>query len=129
MPGRLRSGRDCEALLKAAWAKAGPVNVLINNAAVFHRHGLLEATEARLLDEWRINALAPILLTRAFARRLLSHVCARQTWGVAEIARPRWTVFFKSGWFGAAADPFAAARRIAGSLLHRGRPFEVDELV
>jgi hypothetical protein len=41
---------------------------------------------------------------RAFAHRLLAHVVSSQTWGIAEVARPRWTVLFKSGWFGAAED-------------------------
>ncbi len=36
---------------------------------------------------------------RVFARSLLSGICASQTWGVPEVARPEWQVYFKSGWF------------------------------
>jgi len=74
------------------------------------------ADQARFF--YRMDAYLPAG-RRAFARRLLSHVCARQTWGVAEIARPRWTVFFKSGWFGAAADPYTLVNQVAR--LERGR--------
>jgi hypothetical protein len=50
---------------------------------------------------------------RRFGRYLLSHVVRSQTWGVAEVARPRWRVFFKSGWFGAAEDPYTLVNQVA----------------
>jgi hypothetical protein len=56
---------------------------------------------------------------RRFARYLLSHIVRAQTWGVAQVARPRWTVFFKSGWFGAAEDPYTLVNQVAR--LERGR--------
>ena len=38
---------------------------------------------------------------RAFARHLLSHVAAYESWGIPAVARPAgWTVFFKGGWRG-----------------------------
>lgn len=74
------------------------------------------ADQARFF--YRMDAYLPSG-RRAFARRLLSHISARQTWGVAEVARPRWTVFFKSGWFGAAADPYTLVNQVAR--LERGR--------
>jgi hypothetical protein len=56
---------------------------------------------------------------RAFAHRLLTHIVGSQTWGIAEVARPRWTVLFKSGWFGAAEDPYTLVNQVAR--LQRGR--------
>jgi hypothetical protein len=50
---------------------------------------------------------------RRFARSLLTHIVSRQTWGIAEVARPRWRVLFKSGWFGAADDPYTLVNQVA----------------
>jgi hypothetical protein len=50
---------------------------------------------------------------RTFARYLLSHVVARQSWGIPRVARPTWRVYFKGGWFGAATDPFTLVNQIA----------------
>lgn len=50
---------------------------------------------------------------RLFARRLLSSISAHQTWGVAEVARPRWRVHFKSGWLGAESDPYTLVNQVA----------------
>jgi pteridine reductase len=47
---------------------AGQLDILINNAAVFHKDGLLATTEAKLLGEFWPNLFAPLLLMRAFAR-------------------------------------------------------------
>lgn len=68
--GHLQGERDCEALIEQAWTQSGGLGILVNNASVFHRDPLAKAGEAELLEELRINALAPILLTRAFARRV-----------------------------------------------------------
>jgi beta-lactamase class A len=35
---------------------------------------------------------------RRYARSLLASIVSWQTWGVPEIARPTWRVFFKGGW-------------------------------
>jgi len=49
----------------------GPIEVLVNSAAQFTRAAFL-ATDAAMLDaEWRLNARAPFLLTRAVARGML----------------------------------------------------------
>lgn len=49
----------------------GPIQVLVNNAARFTRKPFLD-TEAVTLDaEWRLNARAPFLLTRAVARGMV----------------------------------------------------------
>lgn len=42
------------------------LNVLVNSAAVFHKHAFSEITQEALRSEWSTNAVAPILLTRAF---------------------------------------------------------------
>lgn len=57
----------CAALIQDAAAKAGGLDILVNNAAVFHRDALLESTEAKLRSEVETNAFAPIFLSRAFA--------------------------------------------------------------
>ena len=56
---------------------------------------------------------------RPFAHRLLTHIVHAQTWGIAEVARPLWAVLFKSGWFGAAEDPYTLVNQVAR--LERGR--------
>ena len=33
-----------------------------------------------------------------YARRLLSHVIEPQRWGIGELRKPNWRVFFKGGW-------------------------------
>jgi len=49
----------------------GPIEVLVNSAAQFTRAPFLD-TDASMLDaEWRLNARAPFLLTRAVARGML----------------------------------------------------------
>src|SRR5262249_48134999 len=49
----------------------GPVSVLVNSAARFTRAPFLD-TDAPMLDaEWRLNARAPFLLTRAVARGMV----------------------------------------------------------
>jgi NAD(P)-dependent dehydrogenase (short-subunit alcohol dehydrogenase family) len=64
---RLGSEADCELLVNEARQAAGPLDILVNNAAVYHRDALAAVTEAKLLDELRINSLVPVLLTRVFA--------------------------------------------------------------
>ena len=56
----------CVDLIDAAVRAVGGLDVLVNNAAVFHKDSLLETTEAKLRDEVETNAFVPILLTRAF---------------------------------------------------------------
>jgi pteridine reductase len=68
--GRLWSQEDAERVMDEAWKKGGGIDVLINNAAVFHKDTLLGASDEKMLSEWRINALAPMMLTRALALRV-----------------------------------------------------------
>lgn len=61
---------DCVRLIEQAARPAGTLDILVNNAAVFHKTDLRSSTEAMLLAELRVNALVPILLTRAFVARV-----------------------------------------------------------
>ena len=64
----LATQQDCSSLMDSAWRLAGKVDILVNNAAVFHKDRLPDVDQAKLLDEFSVNLFAPILLTRAFAR-------------------------------------------------------------
>lgn len=69
--GTLDTETGVERVLAAAFRAAPDLNVLINNAAVFSRRPLLKTEGRDYLDSWRVNTLAPILLSRGFAQRLL----------------------------------------------------------
>jgi pteridine reductase len=49
----------------------GPIQVLVNSAARFTRAPFLDTDAAMLDREWRLNARAPFLLTRAVARGMM----------------------------------------------------------
>ena len=49
----------------------GPIQVLVNSAAQFTRAPFLDTDAAMLDAEWRLNARAPFLLTRAVARGMV----------------------------------------------------------
>lgn len=65
---------DCaqaESLVEQAAVLAGrPVEILVNNAAIFPPGILGELTEGELLNNLRINAFSPLFLTRALARNV-----------------------------------------------------------
>lgn len=65
----LTSEAACNSLVERAATTAGRLDILINNAAVFHKDNLLATTEAALLEEFWPNLFAPLLLMRAFARQ------------------------------------------------------------
>jgi pteridine reductase len=60
----------CRKLMDAAWKKAGHVDFLINNAAVFHKDDLMSATEKKIVEELRANFMTPLWLTAEFAKRI-----------------------------------------------------------
>ena len=55
-------------MLSDAARKAGNIDALINNAAVFHKDGLMAVTERKFMAELRVNFMAPAVLMREFAR-------------------------------------------------------------
>lgn len=63
------SESDCRSLMASAMRVAGPLDILVNNAAVFHKNRLKAVTEKKLMVEFGINLFAPILLTRMFAEQ------------------------------------------------------------
>ncbi|MEI7880901.1 MAG: SDR family oxidoreductase [bacterium] len=63
------SEADCRSLISAALKQAKHLDILINNAAVFHKHRLTTVTERKLTLEFGINLFAPICLTRFFAEQ------------------------------------------------------------
>jgi len=67
--GRLESLVGCERVIDEAWSQSGGLNILVNNAAVFGKQPFLETTAEDFEKMWRINSLAPVMLTRAFALR------------------------------------------------------------
>lgn len=58
---------SCRRVIHRAVESAGRLDILINNAAVFHRQGLGEADAAAWHEELETNLVAPSLLTRYFA--------------------------------------------------------------
>jgi len=67
--GDISTERGCRKVLSDARRMAGRLDILVNNAAVFHSDGFAGITERKVLRELRINLLAPMLLTREFARQ------------------------------------------------------------
>lgn len=65
--GPLASQADAEKLMAAATRQAGPIDLLVNNAAIFKKQSLREAGQDAFEQMWRVNTLAPVMLTRAFA--------------------------------------------------------------
>lgn len=56
-------------LIRETTAALGPPDLLVNNAACFHKDDFLSLDAAKLQTEFATNAFAPILLMQAFARQ------------------------------------------------------------
>ena len=65
--GDLTSEAACRTIMEQAIGAAGRLDILVNNAAAFHRDRLLSATEEGVLAEFWPNLFAPLFLIRAFA--------------------------------------------------------------
>jgi pteridine reductase len=64
----LDTGRT-EAVFRAAVEQAGPIDILINNASIFDRDTVWEATEESICRNMRIHAVAPLILAREMGRQ------------------------------------------------------------
>jgi NAD(P)-dependent dehydrogenase (short-subunit alcohol dehydrogenase family) len=58
-----------ESLFRDAVTHAGPIDILINNASIFERDTLWEATEESICKNMRIHAVAPLMLAREMGRQ------------------------------------------------------------
>ena len=67
----LTDDAELERLPREVEAALGPISILVNSAARFTRADLLDTTPAMLDAEWRLNARAPFLLTRAVAKGMV----------------------------------------------------------
>jgi NAD(P)-dependent dehydrogenase (short-subunit alcohol dehydrogenase family) len=67
--GALDDASSCARVFDAAWEAAGGLEILVNNAAVFHKESLREMSPASFLSEMQANAFAPVFLARALADR------------------------------------------------------------
>jgi pteridine reductase len=68
--GDLDDPRASELLFQEAWESLGGLDFLVNNASIFPPDRLDEMDLPHLMDNIRVNAWAPFLLTRAFWRRI-----------------------------------------------------------
>ncbi len=66
----LSDPKACAGLVAAAAKAAGRLDILVNNAAVFHKDSIRTATRRKLQDEFGANLYAPLLLLQVFARRV-----------------------------------------------------------
>ena len=67
--GDLSNPDQVEAVFREAVAKAGEIGILINNASIFERDTLWEATDQSIRRNLHIHAIAPLILARQFARQ------------------------------------------------------------
>jgi NAD(P)-dependent dehydrogenase (short-subunit alcohol dehydrogenase family) len=77
--GNLETADGAAAIFGEALAAAGRLDGIVNNAAVFDRRPLADCDAAAFEEPWRVNALAPMLLTRLLAEHVaLAHPEAAQ---------------------------------------------------
>src|SRR5215831_5438566 len=67
----LTRSADIERLTAAVEDELGPIDALVNNAAVFYRAPFLDTTPEQLEAQWELNTRAPFLLTQEVARRMM----------------------------------------------------------
>lgn len=70
--GGLEAAEGVDGIFREACAAAGRLDGLVNNASIFARRPLLACTPVEFEEHWRINALAPMLLTRLLARHAMA---------------------------------------------------------
>ncbi len=64
----LEQPSEAEELVARARDLAGPIDLLVNNASIFEQETLEAAAFDRFVRNVKVNAWAPFILTRAFAR-------------------------------------------------------------
>jgi pteridine reductase len=69
-PADLALPGQAEALLERAEAELGPVNILVNGAALFERAALVDTSDEAADRLWAVNARGPYAMCRAAARRM-----------------------------------------------------------
>jgi len=65
----VQSDLDSESACEQLITRAGRLDILVNNAAVFHKDSLKTIAARKLKDEFWPNLFVPVLLTRAFAAK------------------------------------------------------------
>ena len=63
----LSDSRECESLFAQAIQSAGKIDVLINSASIFPEGSLFDSDENEFFENLKINALAPLKLSKLFA--------------------------------------------------------------
>lgn len=65
----LADPRDAAALMPRAIEQAGPIDVLVNSASTFGASSLMDFSLDELTSNVQVNALAPLVLAREFAKQ------------------------------------------------------------
>ncbi len=65
----LEDPRQTEALLGRAIELAGPIDIIVNNASIFHPGTVFDTDFPDLMRNMQVNAWAPFVLVRELARR------------------------------------------------------------
>ena len=68
----LNDPAQCETLMERAIEEFGPIDILVNNAAVFHQTSLMDSDHKTVMAELQPNLLAPLALIRGFAQQGIS---------------------------------------------------------
>ena len=69
MQADLNDPTQCETLIERAGEEFGLIDILINNAAVFHQTSLMDSTHETMHAELQPNLFAPLALIRGFAKQ------------------------------------------------------------
>jgi NAD(P)-dependent dehydrogenase (short-subunit alcohol dehydrogenase family) len=67
--GDLMEAEQTAKVFREAVAQAGPIDLLVNNASIFERDTLWEATEESIAKNVQIHAVAPLILSRELAKQ------------------------------------------------------------
>jgi len=67
--GDLMDAQQTEKVFREAVAQAGSLDILVNNASIFDRDTLWEATEESIERNLCIHAIAPLILSRELAKQ------------------------------------------------------------